>query len=244
MMLKKWLTFIEELVKEWPEDSINKTWIKLYDKELLIEDEATIEIFRICKYQNINLKMTQLEAQYLDKQSLACATLEFNHKSLNSLTAGLQVVSLIGEAKKGSASNRKHCLKDVAIDYPEKVATLNFRASDLLKKFLTDIYFVQQKVLAPLGAKNFPLVCKFDSIMLRSPFWFIYLDQYGDLYGEKALREKIEKKDAITKSWLRFYSKHQNLDINYKSLDRCRDRMEESYWWPVYSEYINRYKSI
>ena len=79
--------------------------------------------------------------------------------------------------------------------------------------------------------------------MLRSPFWFIYLDQYGNKYGEKALRTRIEKFDPITLSWLRYYARNLDKDINYKSLDRGRDRMEESTWWPVYKEYIIDYKS-
>ena len=102
---------------------------------------------------------------------------------------------------------------------------------------------MQQDVLKPLGAVDFVIKCSFDTVMLRSPFWFIYLNVYGDIYGEEKLRKRIELMDPITESWLYFYNRYEDQDINYKSLNRCRDRMYESKWWPVYMEYINRYKS-
>ncbi len=242
-VVNTWMATIEDLVLEWPENQINKTWIKTKGRTLEVKGEAPIEIFNICKYQNINLKMTQLESQYIDKESF-----KNGYQDLNSPAPSSDIVkiSLIGNAKKGTASNRKHCLRHVIFSATHKASKLEFRSSDFLKKFLTDIYFVQQKVLKPLWyqAETFPIICEFDSIMLRSPFWFIYLDQLGNNFGEAVLRRRVEKMDPITISWLRFYAKHKDSDINYKSLDRCRDRMEESSWWPVYSEYINRYKSI
>ena len=238
-LIDKWMAFIEDLVKEWPEKDISRTWIKVSNKALTIDSIADEEVFLICKYQNPMLKMTQLEAQYLDK------------KSFNDLYEALEDfvdvknadVLLVGEAKKGSASNRKHCLQKVNLDFEHQENTLYFRSSDIIKKFLTDIFYVQQKVLKPLGMIDFDINCKFETVMLRSPFWFIYLDQYGDKYGEKALRTRIEKFDPITLSWLRYYARNLDKDINYKSLDRGRDRMEESTWWPVYKEYIIDYKS-
>ena len=238
-LIDKWMAFIEDLVKEWPEKDISRTWIKVSNKALTIDSIANEEVFLICKYQNPLLKMTQLEAQYLDK------------KSFNDLYEALEDfvdvknadVLLVGEAKKGSASNRKHCLQKVNLDFEHQENTLYFRSSDIIKKFLTDIFYVQQKVLKPLGMIDFDINCKFETVMLRSPFWFIYLDQYGDKYGEKALRTRIEKFDPITLSWLRYYARNLDKDINYKSLDRGRDRMEESTWWPVYKEYIIDYKS-
>ena len=238
-LIDKWMAFIEDLVKEWPEKDISRTWIKVSNKALTIDSIANEEVFLICKYQNPMLKMTQLEAQYLDK------------KYFNDLYEALEDfvdvknadVLLVGEAKKGSASNRKHCLQKVNLDFEHQENTLYFRSSDIIKKFLTDIFYVQQKVLKPLGMIDFDINCKFETVMLRSPFWFIYLDQYGDKYGEKALRTRIEKFDPITLSWLRYYARNLDKDINYKSLDRGRDRMEESTWWPVYKEYIIDYKS-
>ena len=238
-LIDKWMAFIEDLVKEWPEKDISRTWIKVSNKALTIDSIAKEEVFLICKYQNPMLKMTQLEAQYLDK------------KSFNDLYEALEDfvdvknadVLLVGEAKKGSASNRKHCLQKVNLDFEHQENTLYFRSSDIIKKFLTDIFYVQQKVLKPLGMIDFDINCKFETVMLRSPFWFIYLDQYGDKYGAKALRTRIEKFDPITLSWLRYYARNLDKDINYKSLDRGRDRMEESTWWPVYKEYIIDYKS-
>lgn len=240
-VVNSWMAAIEHLVLEWPTTSINKTWIKTSPKKFMVKGLAPLEIFDICKYQNVNLKITQLETQYIDKSSLERAIMDLKQPYPDS---DIQLVSLIGDAKKGTASNRKHCLHYVEINYSLGTSILKFRSSDFIKKFLTDIFFVQQKVLNELGAKEFPIVCDFESIMLRSPFWYIYLDQLGNHFGEAVLRRRIEKMDPITQSWLRFYSKHKDLDINYKSLDRCRDRMEESTWWPVYSEYINRYKSI
>ena len=238
-LIDKWMAFIEDLVKEWPEKDISRTWIKVSNKALTIDSIAKEEVFLICKYQNPMLKMTQLEAQYLDKKSFndLCEALEDFVDVKNA------DVLLVGEAKKGSASNRKHCLQKVNLDFEHQENTLYFRSSDIIKKFLTDIFYVQQKVLKPLGMIDFDINCKFETVMLRSPFWFIYLDQYGDKYGEKALRTRIEKFDPITLSWLRYYARNLDKDINYKSLDRGRDRMEESTWWPVYKEYIIDYKS-
>lgn len=233
-LVNTWMATIEDLVLEWPKTTITKTWIKTGPKTIEIKGVAPIEIFDICKYQNVNLKMTQLTAQYLNKESFEKALIQPSKESIT--------ISLVGEAKKGTASNRKHCLECISIIENRNI--LNFRSSDFIKKFLTDIYFVQQKVLKPFRVEDNIITCHFGSIMLRSPFWFIYLDQLGNHFGETILRKRIEKMDPITESWLRFYAKHQDSDINYKSLDRCRDRMEESRWWPVYSEYINRYKSI
>lgn len=229
-----WMTQIEELVKLWPKEDIKRSWVKTGPQIIIIEGNAPIQVFDICKYQNVPLKLTQLEKQYLDKESFTNA--------LNS-TKTIRTISLIGEAKKGSASNRKHCLKSITLNFDRKRAAMEFRSSDFIKKFLIDIFYVQQKVLKPLKASDFVIQCVFDSVMLRSPFWFIYLDIYANTYGEEKLRKRIELMDPITESWLYFYSRHEDQDINYKSLDRCRDRMYESKWWPVYLEYINRYKS-
>lgn len=234
-LIKTWVDFIEDLVKEWPEDCINKTWIKVPNKRLDITEIANQEVFLTCKYQNPVLKMTQLEVQYLDKQSFEDAKKDLDHDVVT--------VSLVGEAKKGSASNRKHCLKQIDINYTKGNAKLYFRSSDIIKKFLTDIFFVQQKIMKPLLALNHPIDCIFESVMLRSPFWFIYLDQYGELYGEDKLKARIEKFDPITCSWLRYYARNLDEEINYKSLSRGRDRMEESKWWPLYKKYIIDYKT-
>lgn len=239
-LINNWMNFIEELAKEWPEKDINRTWIKLPKKTLEVDDIAKEEVFLICKYQNPVLKMTQLEAQYIDKSSFEEALEIMSHSYP---IQDMVTVSLVGEAKKGTASTRKHCLRNVDINYSDNTTNLYFRSSDIIKKFLTDIFFVQQKVLKPLGAINQKISCSFETVMLRSPFWFIYLDQYGDKFGEKALRTRIEKYDPITLSWLRYYSRNLDKDINYKSLDRGRDRMEESTWWPIYKEYIIDYKS-
>ena len=239
-LIDKWMNFIEELVKEWPDKDINRTWVKLPNKKLTITNKAKEEVFLICKYQNPVLKMTQLEAQYLDKKSFSDAQEIMAHPFP---IQDIITVSLVGEAKKGSASTRKHCLRDITINYSSHQCELCFRSSDVIKKFLTDIFFVQEKITRQLYAKDYPINCIFETVMLRSPFWFIYLDQYGDKYGEKALRARIEKFDPITLSWLRYYARNLDKDINYKSLDRGRDRMEESTWWPVYKEYIIDYKS-
>lgn len=238
-LIDKWMAFIEDLVKEWPEKDISRTWIKVPNKALTIDSIANEGVFLICKYQNPVLKMTQLEAQYLDKKSFN----ELYEAREDFVNVKNGDVLLVGEAKKGSASNRKHCLQKVNLDFEHQENTLYFRSSDIIKKFLTDIFYVQQKILKPLGTIGFDINCKFETVMLRSPFWFIYLDQYGDKYGEQALRSRIEKFDPITLSWLRYYSRNLDKDINYKSLDRGRDRMEESTWWPVYKEYIIDYKS-
>ena len=238
-IMDKWMGFIEELALEWPKDKIGKAYIKTGKKQLTISGKLTEEIFLICKYQNPVLKMTQLEDQYLDRKSF-----DDLYEALEDFVAMEDAtVSLIGNAKKGTSSNRKHCLKDIEFHFYQNRADLNFRCSDIIKKFLTDIFFVQQKVMKPLGCINYSITCNFDTVMLRSPFWFIYLDVYGNCYGEEKLRERIERYDPITLSWLNYYSKHLDRDINYKSLERGRDRMEESTWWPVYREYITRYKS-
>ena len=158
-LIDKWMAFIEDLVKEWPEKDISRTWIKVSNKALTIDSIAKEEVFLICKYQNPMLKMTQLEAQYLDK------------KSFNDLYEALEDfvdvknadVLLVGEAKKGSASNRKHCLQKVNLDFEHQENTLYFRSSDIIKKFLTDIFYVQQKVLKPLGMIDFDINCKFET---------------------------------------------------------------------------------
>ena len=149
-VVKTWMEKVEELVKLWPENQINKTWIKTPNVTLIVKHVAPVEVFDICKYQNVNLKMTQLENQYIDKESLREGIAISKTLEPDKYAASCEI-SLVGDAKKGSASNRKHCLRDVYIDYSQERAILSFRSSDFLKKFLTDIYFVQKKGYAANG---------------------------------------------------------------------------------------------
>ena len=137
-LIDKWMAFIEDLVKEWPDKDISRTWIKVSNKALTIDSIAKEEVFLICKYQNPMLKMTQLEAQYLDKSSFEEALEIMSHPYP---IQDIVTVSLVGEAKKGTASTRKHCLRNVDINYSDNTTNLCFRSSDIIKKFLTDIFF-------------------------------------------------------------------------------------------------------
>ena len=39
-LIDKWMAFIEDLVKEWPEKDISRTWIKVSNKALTIDSIA------------------------------------------------------------------------------------------------------------------------------------------------------------------------------------------------------------
>jgi hypothetical protein len=102
--------------------------------------------------------------------------------------------------------------------------------------------------LKPLQAQQEEAIhCHFDSIMLRAPFWFIYLEQLfkirggRDNGGEEALRRRMDKMDPMTKAFLYFYHKREDKDISWKSLDRARERMEECECYPILAEYIEDY---
>lgn len=232
-VIDTWMDFVEENSSKWPSDKIKKPWVKVKGNPVTFTSIAPMEVFLVHKYNNVSLKLTQLTKQYLDQESF---------KMAKDSTDTFRVIKLIGEKKSGAAAVLKHCLKYCEVDFSNKTCTVYFRASDIEKKLMTDIFYIQQKVLKPLGAETFTIICKIDEIMLRSPYWYIYLDAYADKYGVEAMVKRIEKMDNITKAWISYYQRHQG-EINFRSLERARQKMFESKYWHIYSDYFEKQKS-
>ena len=183
--------------------------------------------FSTCCYTNKRGKLTLLRKQYL------------NQNSLSQIFSGdLVEVSMVGGPKWGSTAGNKHCMQSLVVDHKNKQVKINFRNSDFLKKFLVDIYFVQE-ILKEVGVVDYSYSCHFDMLTLRSPFVYLFLNQVYLVEGEKSVREYLESDNKLILSFLDNYKKSKDKKISYKSLDRSRRRMSElSVFNLIIKEYI------
>ena len=232
--LEQWLSFIEQLEKEWPKAEIGKSWIKTCPVD--ITHAAIIENpFEVCKYENPTLKIAQLEKQYLNVES--------KNEALRKWKNGAQLVkiSLIGGEKWGTTKNNKHCLRELIISRENKEVQISVRCSDFIKKFPIDVYFLHNVVLKEFDVEDYNWVFMFDSIMLRSPFYYIYLEQVYHLWGEEALIQRLLQPSNMMQSFLNYYHKNMDNDITYKSLNRARERFMECDCYPMIFPFIEDY---
>lgn len=230
-LTQQWMDAIEKYAPMWPERWLKKHWIKVAPiEDIVVDTIATTDVFRIHKYDSPNLKLSQLTKQYLDQESFAQAMVS---------KEDIVTVKLIGKKKDGAAAVLEHCLHHLDICRTTKTVVVHFRCSDIIKKWMTDIFYLQQKVLKPLGAIDYTIVCKFNEFMMRTPHWHIYLDEYANEFGEEALIERIEKRDVMTRSWISWYQRHRD-EINFCSLEKLRRELLTSPYWHIYQNYIDK----
>lgn len=232
--LEQWLSFIEKLEKEWEDKDIGKSWIKTCPAEIT-NMEMIDNAFDVCKYENMTLKLAQLEKQYINTTSKKEALMKWEDG------ANIVTISLVGGAKWGTAANNKHCLRAVTIRRDCQLIVLDVRSSDFIKKFPTDLYFLRNVVLKEFGVDHYKLNINFDSIMLRSPFYYIYLEQIYKHYGKLALITRLNNPSNMMKSFLRYYHKNMENEISYKSLNRARERFMECECFDLVLPYIQSY---
>jgi hypothetical protein len=79
--------------------------------------------------------------------------------------------------------------------------------------------------------------------MLRSPFYYIVLDEILNTYGKEVLMAKLNEPDNVMKSFLHYYAKVDDKDVSYKSLERCGRRFEESDCYPIILPYKKKKKN-
>ena len=232
--LEQWLSFIEKLEQEWQEKDIGKSWIKTCPAEIT-NMQMINNAFDVCKYENMTLKLAQLEKQYINPESKKEALMKWRDG------ANIVTISLIGAAKWGTAANNKHCLRAVIIRRDVQLITLDVRSSDFIKKFPTDLYFLRNIVLKEFGVEHYKLNINFDSIMLRSPFYYIYLEQVYKHFGKLALLNRLNNPTNMMKSFLHYYHKNMENEISYKSLNRARERFMECECFNLVLPYIKNF---
>lgn len=195
----------------------------------------TFDPFELCCYTNKEGKLSLLSRNYRNNDSIERAKKEL--KGGHSIIT----VSLIGEAKHGSVKNKDFCMYQLFINKDEKRATVIFRNSDVLKKLLIDVYWLKNVLMKELGIENYQLDACFNSVTLRAPFLYIYLNAEYQTYIPADLQfihgdEQVEAKDptvirdilstnnVVVKAFLAWYNKPTP---NYKSLERAGRRMKE-----------------
>lgn len=201
----------------------------------------TFDPFELCCYTNKEGKLTLLSRNYRNEKSVQEAKQKL--KGGNSIVS----VSLIGEQKHGSVKNKDFCMYQLFINKDEKRATVIFRNSDIFKKLLIDVYWLKNILMKELGIENYQLDACFNSITLRAPFFYIYLNaanKHWNLDNDNLLTKGPDIVDMIltnnlpiTKAFLAWYRKPAP---NYKSLERAGRRMKELDIWPKLSNYINK----
>ena len=176
--------------------------------------------FELCCYTNKQGKLSLLNRNYRNEESIKEAKSKL--KGANSIVS----VSLIGEPKHGSVKNKDACMYTLFINKDEKRATVIFRNSDVFKKLPIDVYWLQNCLMPDLGIENYKLDACFNSITLRAPFFYIYINAAKKRYtNEKNVVENILSADnSLVKAFLAWYNKPAP---NYKSLERAGRRMRE-----------------
>lgn len=195
----------------------------------------TFDPFELCCYTNKEGKLSLLSRNYRNHDSIERAKKEL--KGGHSIIT----VSLIGEAKHGSVKNKDFCMYQLFINKDEKRATVIFRNSDVLKKLLIDVYWLKNVLMKELGIENYQLDACFNSVTLRAPFLYIYLNAEYQTYVSPVLqyinndatptekdptviRDTLSTNNVVVKAFLSWYNKPTP---NYKSLERAGRRMKE-----------------
>lgn len=178
--------------------------------------------FTTCCYTNKNGKLATLRKQYLNKQSL--------DEVLNSPVAH---VSMVGGPKWGSTAGNKHCMESLLVDHLTKNVVINFRNSDFLKKFLVDLYFVEN-ILSEKGIKGYTFSCLFKNLTLRVPFLYLYLAQIP----EPEVRAFLEGDNPMAKEFIRYYKGVNEKTPTYKSLERSARYMRLLPVYTIIKEYL------
>lgn len=183
--------------------------------------------FSTCCYVNKRGKLTTLRKQYLNQESLD-----------KIFSDDVVEVSMVGGPKWGSTAGNKHCMKSLIVDHKKKLVIINFRNSDFLKKFLVDIYFVEE-ILKEVGVVGYSYSCHFDNLTLRVPFVYLFLNSVYNGQGDAHVRKYLDSDNKLIQAFLDCYRQQKNKVITYKSLERAGRRMKElDLYKKVLKEYI------
>lgn len=200
-----------------------------------------IDPFELCCYTNTNGKLSMLNKNYYNSASIEQAKEKL--KSGVSITS----VSLIGQPKHGSVKNKDFCMYTMFINKEEKRATVVFRNSDFLKKLPIDVYWIKNILFVDLGIEDYKLDLVFNSITMRVPFFYIYLNY---LYKSNNNKEEALSviKNCVNFKHIKFindfkkwYSKPVS---NYKSLERAYRRLQEQPYYNIIKQSFNKGESI
>ena len=174
--------------------------------------------FKTCLYRNPRGKLTTLRKQYLNSESLKQI---FSNQVVK--------VSMVGGPKWGTTKGNKHCMESLLVDHTNKVVQINFRNSDFFKKFLVDIYFVEE-ILREVGISGYRYCCHFDQLTLRTPFTYLYLEQVllNNTDGELKVRDYLSSDNSLMFSFIHYYRDLSNKKLSWKSLERAFRVMKES----------------
>lgn len=185
-----------------------------------------VDPFDLCCYTNKEGKLTLLNRNYRNQESINEAKKKL--KGSNSIVS----VSLIGEKKHGSVKNKDFCMYTLFINKDEHRATVIFRNSDILKKLLIDVYWLKNCLFKELGIDDYRLDGVFNSVTLRAPFFYLYLNA---LKNKTKIEDTLSRDYPLVKKFKLWYSKPTP---NYKSLERAGRRMRELDIYKTIEPYI------
>lgn len=191
-------------------------------------DDPGPEVFDICCYTQKQGKLNMLSKNYINKESMKNAKKDLKDSNHDQI-----ILSLIGEPKHGTVKNKDQCMQLAIINKGQKRITLFFRNSDFFKKFLVDVHWFHQIVMKELDISNYQLDICFNAVTLRSPFFYIYLQEVFNDEWEKNpeyFKQLIVSNHPIINSFKKHYSKPIG---KYKSLERAGRRMRELSCWPI-----------
>lgn len=224
-----WLDLIEGLIRIAPVDATVSGSSYIFGPLTVYDLRVdTFDPFKLCCYTNKEGKLSLLSRNYRNEDSI--------QKAKTALKGGHSIisVSLIGEAKHGSVKNKDFCMYTLFINKDSKRATVIFRNSDVFKKLLIDIYWLKNVLMKELGIEHYQLDACFNSLTLRVPFYYIYLNanqEFWNLNNPDPLTKDphivttlLSTNNMIVKDFLAWYNKPTP---NYKSLERAGRRMRE-----------------
>ena len=214
-----WIELIEGVLNL---SSLHQSGSSFIDGPITVFDLRvdTFDPFELCCYTNKEGKLSLLSRNYRNNGSIEEAKKKL--KGHNSIVS----VSLIGEQKHGSVKNKDFCMYQLFINKDEKRATVIFRNSDVFKKLLIDVYWLKNILMKELGIENYQLDACFNSITLRAPFFYIYLNAAKKHWSDEknVIADILSTNNMIVKAFLDWYNKPTP---NYKSLERAGRRMRE-----------------
>ena len=214
-----WIEIIEGMLRL---PSLTQSGSSFIDGPLTVFDlrTDTFDPFELCCYTNREGKLSLLSRNYRNEESIKEAKEKL--KGCNSIVS----VSLIGEKKHGSVKNKDFCMYTLFINKDEKRATVIFRNSDVFKKLLIDVYWLKNVLMPELGIENYQLDACFNSLTLRAPFFYIYLNAAKRYYADTpdVISDILKEDNKVVKAFLSWYNKPTP---NYKSLERASRRMKE-----------------
>lgn len=214
--MKEWISIIQDLLKNHKatKDGNNLVYTNINITDFNWPGEL-VDLFDICCYTNKETKLKTLYKQYFNKESWDNMLLERENNPVN-----ICKISMIGGPKWGTTKNNKHCMEYITVDHVNFDVYVYFRNSDFFKKFLIDMYFVDE-LMCKYKIPCYHINCKFRKLTLRIPFAYIYLNE---LYKEGM----NVKNDPLFQPFIDYCKSIKDKKQSWKSLERANRYMKKT----------------